>query len=483
MGSEEEVTMNNAGLLEAPDRYQEFVFALVAASSLAIVYSAGVGIAGGKPVALIALPLLAVLIASTMSFAWSTLFLIVSLFVNAHVSAFSSAVWFAFVFGVSFLLDREGIRWRDLTHPLSTPLLIYGLCILPSLLKTTVLWTSLFSLLNIAAFLIVMYATAAGFRSLKTVRTATGIFLVMVLLNSIDVLRLSLAGDNRPFGFAGIMFVDFVALGLCIAATIVVVTRGRSRFIFLVLLFFIAVGLVLTQTRNTWLSAIITLVVLACYLIVHPEIVGYTRKRLLFITLVGSLALTVGILTAVYLNPRVQSRAVDLVDPSKFVVSDAGVGGNSLISRLFIWVTAYNAFRENPVFGVGIYSFPHSSHRYYAFPRTFYNLYVKGNSPHQTHLAVLAETGIIGFAGFLVFLGSALTCAFRGIRNATSAKGKHFALVAAIATVYCAVSMAFSDAWLFGQGIVLFGIVLGSMLSIRRINSSAVVGAPSHHMS
>jgi amino acid transporter len=66
--------------------------------------------------------------------------------------------------------------------------------------------------------------------------------------------------------------------------------------------------------------------------------------------------------------------------------------------------------------------------------------------------------------------------AFTSITQARGEDGKRYALVAAIAVVYCTVSMLFTDAWLWGQLIVMLGMVLGVMLAIRKIDTVSEPG-------
>jgi O-antigen ligase len=101
-----------------------------------------------------------------------------------------------------------------------------------------------------------------------------------------------------------------------------------------------------------------------------------------------------------------------------------------------------------------------------------YQRYVKGVSPHQTFIAVLTETGIVGAIGFGVFLVALLRLTFGGVRMARDRPAKARGLFVATAVLYCIVSMFFTDAWLWGQGIVLLGIVTGVMLAHRKMNEN-----------
>jgi O-antigen ligase len=182
--------------------------------------------------------------------------------------------------------------------------------------------------------------------------------------------------------------------------------------------------------------------------------------------------LALGIMTTIglSLNPLIEERAGELTSGPARGRDDQVVAAHSIVSRMFIWDTAFNAFRAHPFVGIGVYAFPYTSLRYNNSTLEIYRLYVSGSSPHQTHLAVLAETGIIGAIGFIVFAVATLRVVFGAIRQSSTEPGSRYALVAGIAVVYCFVSMVFSDAWLWGQGIVLLGLVLGLTLANWRIS-------------
>lgn len=85
-----------------------------------------------------------------------------------------------------------------------------------------------------------------------------------------------------------------------------------------------------------------------------------------------------------------------------FTPSDEGLlVQNSLESRLLIWLTALNAFQANPLTGIGYLMFNFVSENYNVLPMVLYDDYVKSLDPHNTMLAFLTETGIIGFTCFL----------------------------------------------------------------------------------
>lgn len=449
---------------------REYTYALTITVVLSFVFAVVVWLSGGDARVITVLLLAAISIFAVSSFEAALAIVVIALFVDYYVSGLSSAVWCTGVLAVSFLLKHRDLLWKDFANPMSVPILIYGICILPSFLNNTHPYLSLFKLLNVAGFVIVMYAFVAGVRDRRTLMFLAVVYLGMVFLNSVDVIRLFLSGKDRPFGFAGVMFVDYSALAVCIAAALGMTSRGTLRIFFLILATIVAVALILTGTRNTWVSSAVTLSLLASYVAIRPEIVGLSRKRVLVLSIVGFLAIGGSAAYVVLRTPTIEKRATQLSGEKGVLIDQSGKVENSFVSRLLIWDTALNAFRAHPIVGIGVYAFPYSSHQYYRIPKLLYRLYVEGLSPHQTQLAVLVETGIIGAIGYFIFILTALRTGFGVLKRASGEEEMKYALVTFTALVYCTVSMLFTDAWLWGQGIILLGLVVGLMLANRKMS-------------
>jgi len=448
---------------------RERIFALTAAIILSISFAAVVAISGGDSRIIAVLLLVSASALAISNFGIALSIVIIALFVDYYVTGLSSAVWCTVVLAASFLFRYTDLRKADFANPLSKPILIYGLCILPSFLFNIHPFISLLKLLNVGAFLIVMYSFVAGIRSRRMLMFVLGVYLIMVLLNSIHVIAQFFGGVDRPFGFAGIMFVDYSALAVCVTAALSFTSRGTQRLLFTGLATVYAIALIMTGTRNTWVSSAITLALLAGYVTMRPEAAGLTRKSALSLILAG-LILVGGSATYIVLNTqRIEKRALQVSGEKDISIDQRGKAENSLVSRILIWDTAWNAFLAHPLVGIGVYSFPYSSDQYYHMPKILYILYVEGVSPHQTQLAVLAETGVIGAIGYMMFMFALLKTGYEVLGKSSDPQQMRLALVAFTAIVYSTISMIFTDAWLWGQGIVLFGLVVGGMLAIRNL--------------
>ena len=206
---------------------------------------------------------------------------------------------------------------------------------------------------------------------------------------------------------------------------------------------------------------------LLIYLIFKAGNFNLNRKLLIFI-----LVFFVGVLAGGYvlvqkINPEFAQRTEETTD-FKNSISSTGKVENTLVTRLFIWGTAFNMIQKHPILGVGAYSFPITSKYYYTIPKILYQKYVKGRTPHITFLAVLVETGIVGLIGFMFFIISVLVIVMRTIRLAVKKTDKIRTIILTWIFIYIFISMCMTHSWIWGQGAIVFGIVLGLNLANRR---------------
>ena len=149
----------------------------------------------------------------------------------------------------------------------------------------------------------------------------------------------------------------------------------------------------------------------------------------------------------------------------KLSENPASVGENSFVSRLFIWHTAVNAFMKEPVFGIGMYSFKNTSGKYYTIPKPFFKRFVEFKTPHVAYLEILVETGIVGFILFLFFLFSVHRTLYQMMRSRIQEKNVITTLVIFVSIIYITFSMLMTEAWVYGQYLVWFGIIIGLLVS------------------
>ena len=70
-----------------------------------------------------------------------------------------------------------------------------------------------------------------------------------------------------------------------------------------------------------------------------------------------------------------------------------------------IYITAYNIFLDNPIFGIGVKNYREEcKNAKYSEISATESFYRCSTHPHNTYLQILAETGIIGFSIFFIFV-------------------------------------------------------------------------------
>ncbi|MBK7256563.1 MAG: O-antigen ligase family protein [Ignavibacteriae bacterium] len=462
--------MTGMGDMAAVDMRREWRTMLIASVVFTAAFVGLVVLGGGRRESLLVLPLLAaglIVIRDVERTVWA---LIVVLFIVYPISLYSSAVVFSALVAVSFLVTRR-FAWRSLRTPLTVPIVVYGLAVLPSLLNAGNPLRCIAFTYNVVAFLIALHVPYLLATSMPVVRRFTGIYLGMAVVNGIQLILMSLSTGRREYGFSGLMYGDYAGIAVNTAAVALMVSRGRSRMILGAVAAVVGVALIMTQTRNAWISAFVTLSFAVAYLIRSPELAGISRRHMIRYAGIGALALVLLVAGALALNPDLQGRAASIAESESVESGETLIVRNSLISRMMIWDAALNAFLAHPWAGVGVYGFAMASRQYSHLPAALYDFYVRDMSPHVAVFAVLSETGLLGFAGFLFFVGSLLRVALRSVRTARDLEGRRAAFIGLVAVVYIMVSMFFTDAWLWGQGIVLLGLIAGMVLAIHRMYS------------
>ena len=165
---------------------------------------------------------------------------------------------------------------------------------------------------------------------------------------------------------------------------------------------------------------------------------------------------------------RVSSQSLEPLSESQ----SGDVTISSFITRFFIWHTAYQAFLAHPLTGIGLYSFPFSSQYYFTIDPIFYKLFVKNLPAHTTVLALLAEVGIIGTLGFLIFLTSVFKLLINNLKKSISELNRLYSLMLIFLQVFILISMIMTDAWLWGNQLMLWAMLLAFSVSNKKLIAS-----------
>lgn len=241
-------------------------------------------------------------------------------------------------------------------------------------------------------------------------------------------------------------------------------------------------ALVLAQTRSAWIAAVVALGALGVLALRYGARGGLARMRQ---HVVLPVALGLGALGVFFLvsqtPPLVAARAATLAAPAH---------DGSLTWRFQMWATAAGVFRQNPVFGTGIGTFPAEYARLNpaAVPCNLPSLEspTLSREVHNEYLQIAAETGIVGLGLYLWILG-AFFCSGLGALRTGEAGLRKLVLMGCLAALAGQMVDALSNpAWRFAEVSFMFWLLMGlgmaTAAALRRasVEEPAPVGAPAY---
>ncbi len=403
---------------------------------------------------------------------------IVSLFTNFFLFGLYFCVFMALSLIISFILINGKINFEIFDTPLTRPIIFYYITIIPSLINSSNIILSFYLQLNLLAIIILFLIFGFTLTKYEQIKKILMVFFLLVAIDSMVIIYLGLTKGGREFGFSGVVFVDYSVMVIISLLVISIFKRGKSLFPYLGLAVLVFAGLIFTQTRNTFISLALASLTIVIYLIFNRKGLNISAKRIIStFSVIIILVLLVVVLLSLF-SPSTFERFDELKQESAVTVrSESDLYKNSLMTRLLIWDTAINAFKHHPIIGIGVYSFPFESAQYYTISKELFKDYVKGLSPHITYLAVLTETGILGFIGFIIFLISSIRLGIKSLNLASTEQQKFYSLLILSLNIYIFYSMFLSDAWLWGQCGMLWGMILGMSIANYKIIKNSKVDA------
>ena len=141
-------------------------------------------------------------------------------------------------------------------------------------------------------------------------------------------------------------------------------------------------GLVFNATRGAWLAVAIVSAVLLIYYM-------FKNKRNLAVSIIFVALIS----TVLVNNPKFMHRLDTIDDFNKY---------QSNTERILIWQSAWNMFKDHPILGVGLGQYTENYQQKYISPQA---KEPKLGHAHNNFLQMLAENGIVGFAGFVIMFG------------------------------------------------------------------------------
>lgn len=317
-----------------------------------------------------------------------------------------SAVYFSLTVIVIFSLYTLSRHWNKIFYPVYLKRLIFFGLMLISWQALTLLINGIpaetlnqpfnraFNFLPIFALPII-----SASKELKTSITRQSLFTLLFITSFIILLGMiqNITGivysfPKQPFshgelvGFfghhieAGGFFSTLAVLSICLISFWQ--KSKRLNLMLLALLFLLLLGVFFSLARTYYVSLLITVLMVL--------IRKNWRTSVLYISIIA-----VFISTIMVISPHIRERVFSISDLKKNL---------SNVERLYIWKTSVDIIVDNPISGVGFKQwrnrFPEYAGKYSDYWRFTEGAY---HHAHNLYLSVAAETGIVGLSIFLIF--------------------------------------------------------------------------------
>ena len=231
--------------------------------------------------------------------------------------------------------------------------------------------------------------------------------------------------DHTSYGAALAFILPFLTYHLFSGQVL-----GTKKVLLILLYLFILTALILSYTRAAWVSVIGSFLV---FLVLKFKIRWWLITAITL--LLGVIVIGSWTRITMVLESNKQDSSTDLkehVSSISNVSSDA-----SNLERLNRWKSAFEMFKEKPVFGwgPGVYAF-----EYAPFQRSYDKTIIStnagdGGNAHSEYLGPLSEAGILGMLTFLGVIITTIITAVRTYKQAQSKRIKNLVLVAFLGIV------------------------------------------------
>ena len=196
----------------------------------------------------------------------------------------------------------------------------------------------------------------------------------------------------------------YLLMALAVAIGLVLSSRaGLSRLLLLGCIVVLIIAVIATVSRSALVVFFLLMLAYVAYLVLQRGV-----QKWIGALLVGGVVAVMSLVVFTDLGKRM----VDLLTLSRRIETVLVGQDASLQQRANILLVTARMIKSHPVAGVGFGSFEETFERY---KETYLSTGFK-RSAHNTYLRVAAETGIIGFSAFVVFLVSLLRTILQGIR-------------------------------------------------------------------
>ena len=348
----------------------------------------------------------------------------------------------AILFVVQMMLKRQ-IQWPDpkllgLLGFYLTVLALSAICAYDQSAAIQPLWWTIYY---------TTFPLVLAYRYVATLRQATILVACMfcsVTISSLYVIWQSYHGIGRS-GF--IHLLETATHIAQLSPFIIVAVYGKLRFprpikytLVVTYLIWIA-GLLVLRNRQTWLVHGLSVAALFVFMRIS------WKKVILFGVMISVIA--AGVTTII---PSVSERFHSLTN----------VKDRSLNDRLYMWDAAWREFLDHPLLGIGPGNSPVVDEHY---KRPEMHMFGNTKHPHNSFLQLLSETGLVGFAAYILLYTRIVYLLYQEYRKTES----QFAL-AMLMSIFTVQACALTENFLFGVLAVKQSdwFLIGTALSITR---------------
>lgn len=300
-----------------------------------------------------------------------------------------------------------------------------------------------------------------------------------------SVIWSSLGNPNYYANYGGLLLIWLCAILACSR-------RWWSCLLLIGYIITLLVTLVYTSTRGVWASLIPSFFIISG-LLTYRQI----KARIRFTDLIRIYGKRIGavtvsflvIITALFV---IESNTGPLHNIARRFQHGLQFRDASLRSRPLLWYAALRVWRESPIWGQGIGRY---SPR---FLETVYNSAqetdpsriqhitremntIRTDQAHNDYLQILAETGLVGYALFLLFLLSLFSLALRELFSPTLPRGHTILLTGCTAIlITTAIQCIYDFPLLLPSSAILFSLAAVGILSLTQEKMSTACHYPAY---
>jgi len=311
----------------------------------------------------------------------------------------------------------------------------------------------LFLLLSYAA---VYFAAYFYFRDWRLIRIITNaIFIIGVLTSLISLIMFNFQSAGRAYGllFNANALGSYLLFSLPLGFVLTFWYRNtKLRFLYFFGLLVIILGFLIAYSYTGWVSFLIPFLILISYF----RRIIFTKRNLLILLLI----LFIGFISLTLFRYTQSHDLKEAILVYKTISSESFIF--SFSQRLLFNQSAWEIFRDNPIFGSGYNTFQSIYARY------AHTVFEQPRYTHNYYLQTAAETGIFGFLALVIFIILLFKSSFKFIKKEKDEEKKYYLLGLGLGMVGSVIHSLFDFGWQFPAVFILFWLMSGMLMAWGR---------------